>query len=165
MNLILVSLLFPIIPNVEVGPNNKVPELQVLSKYLGTWDAEPEGISEIKAVMTVKWILNGNYLEMEDVISHANGTFVKKSKTLMTYDQEKKVYRKWSFNDSGEAVIAEGTWNAKTQTMTLSEKLGKHTIVDKADFSKDGIIQWHSTVSNEDDKLTKEANSLAKRRK
>jgi len=167
MNLIIVSLLFPIIPSVEVGPNKNVPELQVLSKYLGTWEAEIDRIPELKSVMTSKWILNGNYLELsQDDSADESGKFNTKTKTLMTYDREKKVYRTWSFDDRGHTVVAEGTWNAKAQTMTSTEKLGEWTIVSTADFSKDGIIEWHSTATTEkDDGLKKEASSVSKRRK
>ena len=166
MNVLIVSLLLPIFPVMEDGPNKAVPELQVLSKYVGTWDADIKGELVIKAVMTVKWILNGNYLEMETIISEDSGTFdKKKSKTFMTYDREKKVYRTWSFDDMGQTVVTEGSWNSKSQTMTMTERIGEITITSTADFSKSGIIEWHGIVSDKDGKFIKEATSVSKRRK
>ncbi len=165
MYLLIVTLLLPIISGVEAGPNKNMPELQALSKYVGTWDVEVEGVNEFKAVMTAKWILNGNYLEIEDVFSSDDGKLTRRTKSLMTYNKEKKVYRHWSFDDTGATTMTEGTWNAKTQTMTTTEKIAKLHIVTAIDFSKAGIIEWHSSVTDQTGGVIRETSSVAKKRK
>ena len=88
------------------GPAKDVPELQALSSYIGTWDdaITSKDSPFTKGESTAQWILDGRFLQQSGSVTSADGAIVLKFTTLMTYDQEEKTYRTWSFLSNGTAV-------------------------------------------------------------
>ena len=106
------------------GPGAKSPELQVLDRYVGTWDETvvikpaqwtPEKTTS-STTTTRQWILNGRMIENkgawtpEDEFLH-----------LMTYDEKTNEYRQWYYDkDNLAPQVSHGKWNAATQTFTFT---------------------------------------------
>ncbi len=105
----------------------KSSELQVLDRYVGTWDETvvikpalwtPEKTTS-STTTTRKWILNGRMMENkgawtpEDEFLH-----------LMTYDPKQNEFRQWYY-DKDNLVPQEykGRWDAATQTFTFTGTL------------------------------------------
>jgi len=105
----------------------KSPELQVLNRYVGTWDETvvikpalwtPEKTTS-STTTARKWILNGRMMENkgawtpEDEFLH-----------LMTYDPKQNEFRQWYY-DKDNLVPQEykGRWDAATQTFTFTGTL------------------------------------------
>ncbi len=105
----------------------KSPELQVLDRYVGTWDETvvtkpalwtPEKTTS-STTTTRKWILNGRMMEnkgawtLEDEFLH-----------LMTYDPKQNEFRQWYYGkDNLVPQEYQGRWDAPTQTFTFTGTL------------------------------------------
>ena len=108
------------------GPR-KPPELKVLDRLIGTWKDEATfKVSEWTkkerketAVFQNSWTLNGWFVQYRG--RNGDGS---EDLQLMTFDVEKKVFRKWYFDSDGGASESTGTWDAKTSTLTWTGDLG-----------------------------------------
>ena len=105
----------------------KSPELQVLDRYVGTWDETvvikpalwtPEKTTS-STTTTRKWILNGMMIENKGAWT-PDDEFLH----LMTYDPKQNEFRQWYY-DKDNLVPQEyqGRWDAATQTFTFTGTL------------------------------------------
>jgi hypothetical protein len=104
----------------------KPPELKVLDRFVGTWDAE--SVSR-PAVWTPKEV-RVKYVEVRELI--LDGWFVEskgrsadgKSLWMMTYDRAKKEYRHWIFVTGGFSFEWSGQWDEATETFSFTGDAG-----------------------------------------
>ena len=66
------------------------------------------------------WSLNGWFIEYRGRLDGGKDEELQ----LMTYDVEKKVYRRWYFDSHGTTSESTGKWDAKTATLTWTSDLG-----------------------------------------
>lgn len=150
----------------EDGPAKAVPELEVLSHYVGEWDIDvtSANMPDLKGQATAKWILDGRFVEQTGVLKSSDDSTVLKIKTLMTYDPDAKSYRMWSFYSNGNAIEAMGTWDAEKKTMTSIHRDEGMTTTITADFSKAGVEQWKIVTKNAQGNVVSELTGTNTRR-
>jgi hypothetical protein len=173
MNRFLAIVVFPCIAfasaaaaDAPQGPSKDVPELQVLTHWVGKWDIAmtvkpnadlPKGM-QAKGVETTQWVLNGRFVEQTGSLELGDDAPGIKVTTLMTYDPRKGAYRSWQFFSTGVVREFEGRWDEKTRTMTSmsrdTESGTKATI--NATFAADGTETWRIIESNRDGKVVSE---------
>jgi len=120
------------------------PELQVLEKWVGTWDEvmtnkPTEWLPTAGTSTTVNtraWAIGGKFVRGEGQWEPAKTKYLH----LMTYDPAVGKYRSWYF-DSANSIpreIVTGTWDETTATMTWEgvdengiRTKGTHRIVDE----------------------------------
>jgi hypothetical protein len=115
----------------------KPPELEVLRKFVGTWDCKvvmkpavwtPKEMRE-KAVEVNETVLDGWFLH--------GSSKTKDGKTrailMNTYDPVQKKFRIWRFTPGGSCEELTGKWNETTSTLTIAADLG-HGITSTATF-------------------------------
>ena len=137
------------------GPAKDVPELQALSNYIGTWDTKitSKGSPFTKGQHTAEWILDGRFLQQNVFLTLTDGATVLKSTTLMTYDQNEKAYRVWTFVSNGITREALGKWDAKTRTMTTAVRRGDITSITIANFADEGVEKWIWITKNQNNEV------------
>lgn len=107
----------------------KPPELKVLERFVGTWDAE--SVSK-PAVWTPKEVRE-KYVEVREMI--LDGWFVESKaraadgKTdsgiwMMTYDLARREYREWLFLTGGFSIQWSGQWDEATKTFSFTGDAG-----------------------------------------
>ena len=93
------------------------PELQVLDRFVGTWDAKVtvkrkrQPSQTIDAVSTRKWSRRGGVLVFED-------SSEKELHMSMTFDAESKAYFGAMLSDANRGLVT-ALWNEKTATMNF----------------------------------------------
>jgi Protein of unknown function (DUF1579) len=128
------------------GPK-KPAELKVLDRLIGTW--KDEVIFKVSewtkkerretATYSNSWSLNGWFVQNRG----RNGDGKAEDLQLMTFDVEKKVFRRWYFDSDGDASESKGQWDAKTATLTWTCDLGDGiTAVSVWRFSDMDTIIW-----------------------
>ena len=157
------------------GPAKDIPELKVLSQYAGNWDGEmtvkpnpnqPKG-AQTTGPAVGEWIHDGRFLR-QTWSSKASGAFpAMNGSTIMTYDPHKKTYRSWSFNSGGQMGESQGTWDAKTRTLTwtMRDDGGGGASVTKATFPEIGIESWSIIVKDRDGQVVADLSGKNTRRK
>jgi hypothetical protein len=103
-------------------------EQKVIGQWVGTWKTEVVNKraewnpNEVTATGTItcKWILGGKFVE-ESGSSLGPGV---EHRLVLGYDPQRKAYRDWFFNSQGDTIEGEGTWDAKTSTMTWKSEAG-----------------------------------------
>lgn len=110
-------------------PKAKSPELQVLDRYVGSWEEStvikpalwtPERTTSTTTTIR-RWILNGQMIENKGAWTPGNTEFLH----LMTYDPHRKEYRQWYYDKDNLVPQAyQGKWDAATQTFTFIGTLG-----------------------------------------
>jgi hypothetical protein len=143
-----------------------VPELQVLSNFIGTWDvvATANEAPAAEGQQTTKWILDGRFVQTTGSVTTADGSNDFKLTALITYDQMTKTYRWWSFMSNGHTEESEGTWDAKTRTMTRITRYGDFTQTTKSNFAKPGIEKWTMINMDQNKKVVSEMRGTNTRR-
>lgn len=145
------------------GPK-KSDELQVLDRYIGSWETEVtvKGTGDtFKTKETRKWSKAGNFVISED----KNLTTQKEAHFLMTYDPSAKKYRA-CYIDEATAVILLGTWNEETQTMKWENAEGspsKSNITDR--FLDKDHREWSMAVTGPDGEVFVELSAKQARSK
>lgn len=131
------------------GPSEDVPELKVLSNYVGTWEAtvESEQSPLTKAKHTAKWILDGRYLQQDVTLMTEDGTVAVQSHNLYTYDTNLGKYRTWTFVSDGKAYEATGTWDESARTLTFTNSNNGLSSTTTAHFVEDGVEHWQWTIT------------------
>lgn len=178
MALVSVALVwFPSLVQAQPGPAQEVPELQVLSHWIGTWDidmtvkvgADAAKVSRTKGKATAKWILDGRFVQQTGTLEAGDGMGMPAMKvtTLMTYDQAKKAYRSWMFYSTGTVSESEGSWAAKTRTMTTTSRDADNNwnTTIKATFPDPATEVWQILVKDGAGKVIVEVNGKNTRRK
>jgi hypothetical protein len=133
------------------GPAKDVPELKVLSNYVGTWDVEMNNGQPVKGQATAQWILGGRFVEQTGSLHSADGKLILQIRTLMTWDPKQKAYRSWTFASNGFVGEGRGTWNPETRTMTSISRIEEadQASTTTADFSQAGIEKWSIVIKDE----------------
>jgi hypothetical protein len=116
---------------------SKPPELEVLKKFVGTWDSKvvmkpavwtPKEV-QLEAVEVNEMTLDGWFLhgasKTRDGKTHAI--------LMSTYDPAKKKFRIWRFTPGGVCEELTTEWNETTSTLTIVSDLG-HGITSTAAF-------------------------------
>lgn len=142
----------------EDGPTNDVPELQVLSHYVGAWDVvvTSEAAPFSKGEAAAKWVLDGRFVQQSGRIASADGANTLRITTVMTYDQNEKTYRMWSFLSNGTTTQSTGKWDAKSRTMTSVQRNGDKTTTTTARFTDDGSEEWSIVTRNQNKEVVNE---------
>ena len=150
----------------DEGPSQDVAELQVLSNYVGKWDivAGSKDDPFAKGTTTVKWILDGRFIQGTGTLKTVDGSNDFKVTMLMTYVSDKNVYRRWSFFSYGMTSESEGTWDAETQTMTLVTRYGDIVQTTTSNFAEDGVEEWTMVSTDEADRVVNEMRGTNSRR-
>ena len=135
----------------DEGPAKDIPELQALSNYVGIWDVTITSKNSpfAKGEATTKWILDGRFVQQSGVLTSSDGATVIKVTTLMTYDQEQKAYRVWSFLSNGATTESSGKWDAKNRTMTSVGRGNGTTTTTTAKFAENGSEEWSIDTKNQ----------------
>ena len=134
----------------QQGPAPGIPELEVLSSYVGRWKAKVESEGPFtRGQFAAGWILDGTFVQQAGILASADGSSSFKVTTMMTYDQNAKVYRMWVFSSNGSVSTATGTWDAEHKTMTSVQRRGPTTVKTIADFSDEGTEKWMIITTNE----------------
>lgn len=149
------------------GPAKDVPELRVLSNYIGTWDVAITSKDSpfTKGESTAIWVLDGRFVQQTGVLKSDDGANVLKVTTLMTYDSERKTYRMWSFLSNGSTSEASGTWDEKNRSMTSISNEGGTTTTTTARFTENGIEEWMFVTTNQNKEVVGRFGGTNTRRK
>lgn len=149
------------------GPAKDVPELQVLSNYVGTWDVviTTKDSPFTKGESSAMWVLDGRFVQQTGKLESADGPGVLKITTLMTYDRERKVYRMWSFLSNGSTSEASGKWDEKSRTMTSTSRQDGTTTTTTAKFGDNGIEEWLFITTSQNDEVVGRFGGTNTRRK
>lgn len=151
------------------GPTKDVPELQVLSNYVGDWDVAITSKDSpfLKGKSSAKWILNGRFVQQTGSLKSEDGSAKLEITTLMTYDQTQKTYKMWLFVSNGAVSEATGTWDPKTRTMTSTQRNGDgdNTTKTVARFADGGVEHWSITATSPNGKVLSAIEGVNTRRK
>lgn len=151
----------------EDGPAKDIPELRVLSNYVGTWDVAITSKDSpfTKGESTTTWVLNGRFVQQTGVLKSADGSNAIKVTTLMTYDSQQKSYRAWSFLSDGSTSEGAGKWDEKTRTMTTTSRQNGTTTTTTATFSDNGTEEWLFVTTNQNNEVIARFGGTNSRRK
>lgn len=149
------------------GPAKDIPELQVLSNYVGTWDVVITSRDSpfAKGESSTTWVLDGRFVQQTGVLKSADGSNAITVTTLMTYDSKREIYRMWSFLSNGSTSEASGKWDEKTRTMTSTSRQEGTTTTTTAKFSDNGIEEWLFITTNQNNEVVGRFGGTNTRRK
>lgn len=152
MSLALTCLILALAPEGPAGPDPEVPELRVLSRYLGDWTARstfkptPEAADgpEITGTARGEWVLGGRFLQQSWKLDPNEGITPVSGLSLMTYDPARKTYLSWAYVSTGSVLEAEGKWSPETRTMTWTgrDPATGETVVTTSRMPSDGVETW-----------------------
>jgi hypothetical protein len=107
----------------------KPPELKVLERFVGTWDAQsiskpavwtPEEVREefveVRELVLDGWFLEGKARAADGKAGHFSW--------MMTYDVARKEYRTWLFVTGGFSIQWSGQWDEATKTFSFTGDAG-----------------------------------------
>ena len=144
------------------GPSPDVPELAPLSGFVGKWESRLEekpiaGVNEggsRKGTVSAEWIHGGRFLRQTWAVETEGAQPAMSGSAIMTYDPEKKAYRSWTFVSTGMTSESEGTYDAKSKTLTWTARgaNGVRTVT-KSSFPEDGAETWSITVKDGDGRV------------
>lgn len=170
MGVLVVALVYaaPVLAE-KPGPMKGFPELEVLNQYVGTWDVTVRAgtvdilVGEAKS----EWILDGRYLQQMASLQPQDGSTAYNFKTLMTYDNERKKYRSWTFVNNGSTSEAEGVWDAKAKVLKWTSRKDEKSnlVTTTADFSQPGIEKVKIVTTNPKGAVASEMSAENKLRK
>ena len=155
--LFMVAVLFVIASPIQSADPPATSEQKVLDKWLGSWRTSyklpkavwtPEEKSGT-AEMTTSRVLGGQFVQEKS--EHSDKT---SSMLMLTYDTQKKCYRGWWFNSSGQTAEHTGKWDADAKTMTwTSVGEGAFTTTVKHRFVDDDNTDWDVAVKDDKGKM------------
>ena len=140
------------------------PELQVLERFIGTWDSvvtnETTG-AETSTIEERRWSRKGQFVLSEDF----DRLTKKEAHFLMTYDPNAKVYRTCFITEGSVAIIL-GTWDEDNDTMTWSgtDSAGNR-LSGKSRFIVKDHVEWSMVFMNLAGKVVSELDTKQSRRK
>jgi hypothetical protein len=132
--------------------------LKVLDRLVGTWNDEvvfkvsESNPKERRETWTYsnKWTLQGGFLESRGRKSDGKDEDLQ----LMTFDPEKKSFRKWYFSPDGYVAEASGQWDEKTSTLTWTNDLGDgSTGVSSWRFADKDTTVWTRVIKDKKGKV------------
>jgi hypothetical protein len=103
-------------------------ELRVLERLLGTWKEEAtykkaEWVEKERretAVYRFELSLKGQF-----IVSRGRSNDDEEDLQVMTFDHDKKAYRRWYFDSTGSFRHSTGQWDEKTSTLTWTGPMGE----------------------------------------
>ena len=153
----------------DEGPP-KPPELNVLERFVGTWDCEvvmkpavwtPEEKRE-KAVEVNELALDGWFLHGSSKTRDGRTNAI----LMNTYDPVQKKYRLWRFTPGGSCEELNGQWDEATTTLAITTNLS-NGVTSKATFhviDKDRR-EYHVLAKDGDGKVYLDIQGTVTRRK
>jgi hypothetical protein len=149
---------------------SKPPELEVLRKFVGTWDCK---VVMKPAVWTPKEMqeesVEVNEMALDGWFLHGSSK-TKDGRTrailLNTYDLVQKTFRIWRFAPGGSCKELTGEWNETTSTLTIVSDLG-HGITSTATFHfiDEDHRECHVVAKDSDGKVYLDIQGTVVRRK
>ena len=137
------------------------PELQVLDRFVGTWDmkftVKEEGGEKIAMdiVSIREWSLGGTFLRYEDA-NNLISPQMQESQILLTYDPKLKNYPGVTMDGPRRGQVT-GTWDEKTQTFSLIAPFPDDVKVEiNYRFISESRIEASGTVKDRDGKIRAE---------
>ena len=132
-------------------------ELKVLERLVGSWDTvavskaavwTPKEVRTTSKV-TRKWELDRQYLQETSELPEGKEEF-----SLLTFDQQLKKYRNWSFNSDGNFDKSTGEWDSVAKTMSFTSNL-KDDLVSRTSmrFIDNDHHEWRVVVTDRTGKL------------
>lgn len=118
---VLAAALFSLAANGQDAPKRSA-ELQVLNRFVGTWDFDVTNTPDSGEIITGKtsetrrWTLGGKFVQFEN--SKTEKPDEPEFQMLVTYDPATKTYPGVLMSGPNRAVVT-GTWDPLTQTMTF----------------------------------------------
>lgn len=144
-------------------PPKRSAELQVLDRFIGTWDlkvtSKVTGKTEetFEGVETRKWSRGGSFVLFEN-------TAPPEFHMLLTYDPNAKEFTGFLMSGPSRLPVT-ATWDERTQTMSFKgtfpdggKLLSKYRFIDKSHAESSG------TITNPDGKVVVELSHKQKRR-
>lgn len=124
----------------------------LLARMIGTWDvmADMGDTATAMGSFTAKRVLDGNFILKDGYVKTSDGSNDFEILSMMAYDDEKDIYRIWSFLSSGIASETEGTWDPDTQILKQVTGYGEFTQTTNSDLSEDGIDRWTAISTDQD---------------
>jgi hypothetical protein len=153
----------------EAEPPKRSPEVQVLDRFVGTWNvkyvvkpAEGAKIS-YDGVSTRAWSPGGEFVRFEELNSKSPDP--REFQMLVTYDSDAKNYPGFFMHGPARGQIT-GTWDEKTQTMAWSSTLPDgYKIASTHRFIGKSRAEASGTITSPDDKILVELSWNQTRRK
>lgn len=127
------------------GYDRGVPELAVIDRFSGTWEAQVVNSDEtIRA--TRKWILNGRFQQHEFELASGN----LRGLIYRGYDQERKRYTMTLMESQGSVSMLVGDWNAELRTLSF-RAIDSSCFIQtyESHFPDDNTEQWTLTTGGE----------------
>lgn len=126
------------------GANPGVPELTVLSRFVGTWVAQLRNTDE-EIRSKREWVLDGRFVKHEFDLSSGGVSGV----IYRGYNQKSRKYTMTFLDSSGNASHLTGHWDEERKMLTF-EASDRSMLVQKYEsyFPDDKIEQW--TISFND---------------
>ncbi len=130
------------------------PEQKVLDKLIGIWEWEettkpgpgaPSGQKE-QGTITRQWVLNGRFVEEK------GGSKESQRIILWSYDAQKKAYRGWHFQSSGDTIDWVGQWDEAKKTFTWKLERDGITATIPFRFLDDDTAVWEVVVQDKEGK-------------
>jgi hypothetical protein len=152
-----------------VDEPKKPEELKVLDALIGSWKDEATfkvsewTKKERKETGTFQnsWTLNGWFLQYRG--RNEDGS---EDLQLMTFDVEKKVYRRWYHDSDGNASESTGKWDARTATLTWTGNFGDGiTAVSVWRFVDKDTTIWSRVAKDDKGKIYSNIEGKATRQK
>jgi hypothetical protein len=166
-------LLLPLMTGLARGqkPDQKrAPELQVLERFIGSWEETIELRSSgapkptiLKIASTRKWILDGRMIENTGTWSPGNVEFLH----LMTYDPKRREYRQWYFDVNNPASMGEdrGHWDEATQTLTWRGKMEDGVTTETIErFTDKDNFTWTMVIKDRSGQVVESINAKVRRK-
>ena len=140
------------------APAENSPELKVLDRYAGTWVEHISGRPEVRRRDEGEWILEGRFLRQKWTTEALEDAPKASGMTLMTYDRERNVYRSWSFLATGSMIENDGTWDAKSNTMTWGHRVTERTekVTTTVSFPDEATQEWSIVQTDAEGKILRE---------
>jgi hypothetical protein len=151
-------------PSMADDAPKRSPELQVLDRFIGTWETEitvkPSG-DKYTTTESRRWSKEGTVVLSEDL----NLTTKKEAHFLIAYGANEKVYRA-CYIDEASALVFVGTWDEGTATMKWTTPEGAPTkYTGTYRFVDKDHVEWSMTVAGPDGKVIVELSAKQTRKK
>lgn len=120
---------------------DKQKEHEVLGHFAGTWEGtlqtkmrgNPPSEQPTPATMEIRWLLDGYFLESDEILRPGNITI--RSRSIYGYNSFQKYYYRTVFQAGDpREYLSTGTWDAATRTLTFTGP--EHNKVTGDDFQR-----------------------------
>jgi RND family efflux transporter MFP subunit len=144
--------------------------MELFSSLVGKWRTEsvarPSAESKEGHTATGEaigqWLHNGHFLRLEGSIDSTPDRT--EYTMLLSYDRNRKTYRRWAFTSAGVAAESVGSWDEATATMTWTGTQGNVTTLVKQKLEKDRFVETH-LFKRDDGAVLRDLTFTAQRKK